>query len=379
MGVLQVFIATDSQQRVCIAVPLVIDWLVAADDCGSRLLNRLQSRPEVLLHAAAEHRPHRSRIKLCRHARDELLTRWTFGNNHQSGVRAELPGSHQTAANEIIDHSLSTLFQSTRQNEHRIDARELAVELFAPLVRRFLQRESRVPSPGVTAGPDQRMRYELVAVGVRGTVDQLDKPGGHPCRLSGLKTELGEQQSGAGVRRVSLGNDRVTRSDRRGKVTACNTVVGIREVVRSKNHDRTDGAQHGSNVRLGIDGRVRPRTIPGTGSRLTQLVDRAGQFSRLQSRLNGQASLTVGDRHNVGRAGLDPTGIVFQEGGKLLSRPASHSCCSSGGVLNDLFNLGPGADRKLLGQGLFVRGIDGLKGFFSGGSPPLTIHEDRLH
>ena len=209
-----------------------------------------------------------------------------------------------------------------------------------------------------------------------GAINQLDKSARHTGRLNRLQSRFTKDARGLGMARMTLGDDRVTRRDRCGKVSACDAIVGIGKVVRAKDNDWPHRSEHRTNAGSRVDRRNSPGFCASGSSGLTKLVGRARQLTIFQTRRFGQPRFCMGRFNQEFRAGFNGTGISFQEIGESRSRPASHFSgrfCRHG---QDGVNFAPRTDWKQLRQSFCGRGIHCLKSRSALALHPSAIEND---
>ena len=115
------------------------------------------------------------------------------------------------------------------------------------------------------------------------------------------------------MRGVGLGDHRVAGRDGRGEVAARHAVERERKIVRAEHDHRSERLQAAAKAELGVDHRFLPRALAHGGRGLAKLGRGPRQFDLLQPRRDGQPGLLVGHRHQFGRFGLNPRGVVFQK------------------------------------------------------------------
>ena len=105
---------------------------------------------------------------------------------------------------------------------------------------------------------------------------------------------------------MSLGNDRISRRNRRRKIAACYAIVCERKIVWPKNQDWTEWRKHGTDVQFRVNRRQGPRTFERGGGSLTQLVCRARQFHIREARSFRQRSFSMCGLDNFSFARFNP-------------------------------------------------------------------------
>ena len=124
-------------------------------------------------------------------------------------------------------------------------------------------------------------------------------PGGKAFRSHSVRDDLRGKFAGAGVRGMSLHNDRAARGESRSGIATRNR-KGKREVAGPEDRYRAQGAQHRPNVRAWqglaiwksrIDSRIHPRAFLDHSGKHAQLVRGAAHLTKQAG--HGQRRLQV--------------------------------------------------------------------------------------
>jgi hypothetical protein len=211
-----------------------------------------------------------------------------------------------------------------------------------------------------------------------GAIDQLHEAAGHFGFVRGMLRLFGKEAGRAGVRRVSLGDDGISRRDRSREIASGDSIKGKRKIIRPEHDHRADGGEDRANICLGVDDWPQPRTAARRRGRLPQLVRRPRQFRFGQPRFDRQGRFLVRQRHDLRGPGFDTVGVAFEKTGKTFARPEGDFAGGLRGSLHRCFNLPPGADGINVREWRLCRRIERLKCLCAGGGPPHAIDQNGL-
>lgn len=118
------------------------------------------------------------------------------------------------------------------QDDQRIDARQLQVNRLARAIGRRFELQARAAAARIRGGAGARIGDGAGSIGVAGSIDELHRAAGQSGFVGGLLSGGAQQPGGAGMRRIGLGDHRVSTGDCSGKIAAGDAVEGKRKIVR---------------------------------------------------------------------------------------------------------------------------------------------------
>ena len=220
---------------------------------------------------------------------------------------------------------------------------------------------------------DQRMRNEVRAIFVIGTVNRLHGSARQPDLLNRGERLFRQKLTGPWVARVRLGDDRVSGRDGRGKISPGDPVECQREIVGTEDgHRSSERAEHRTDVGLGVDGGLGPASLARRRGGLSELIAGARQLDvgqpwrERKRRFEGTFSL-VYDEENTYTNKSQFLVHVSLTGGKnsnLIGNGFDNTLTGNTG--DNRFTPGPGNDTLDGGEGTDTA-------VFSGPSADYTV------
>ena len=184
---------------------------------------------------------------------DEGLGLGACDHQEQPRIGTKLPGTHQPTGDILLDELIAAFLQGSRKINHGIDTRELSVKRLTDPIRNGLEPQTCLPRAGIANGSQTQVSDQTLPVLMGGSIDQLHQSSWHMGRLHRLGHEPSQTLGRRRMRRVGLGNHRISRRDGRREIPSGYAVEGKREIVRTKDRDGPKRDIAGPYVRCAID------------------------------------------------------------------------------------------------------------------------------